>query len=348
LAYFGFGETRPTLISSAKNRGRRRRRWATGDMGRNRILVIKLGALGDFVQAFAAFAQIRQAHVDAEITLLTTPPFAAFAAASGLFDLIETDGRPKGLWALARLVARLRGRRYRRVYDLQTSGRSKRYFYAFLPRPPEWSGISPGASHRQIRRDRDLMHNLDRMADQLHAAGIGPVYAAGEAPPPRFDWAIGQEDVAAGFGLSAPFALLAPAASPVKPQKRWPIEQYSALAAELAGRGFQIGVVGGPEDRPLFDQIAQVASGAVDLTGRTSLVQLAALGGQAALAVGNDTGPTHLLAYAGAPGLMLMSSVSRPEHCGPRASMGALQVDDLRALDCEAVIRRLEQIGALA
>ena len=50
--------------------------------GLNRILVIKLAALGDMVQAFAPMARIRQAHPEAEITLLTTPPYAALAAAS--------------------------------------------------------------------------------------------------------------------------------------------------------------------------------------------------------------------------------------------------------------------------
>ena len=47
-----------------------------------RILIIKLGALGDFIQALGPFAAIRRHHADAHITLLTTDPFAAFAAAS--------------------------------------------------------------------------------------------------------------------------------------------------------------------------------------------------------------------------------------------------------------------------
>ena len=144
-----------------------------------RVLVIKLGALGDFVQAFAAFRTIREAHADDQITLLTTPPYAELAEASGLFDRIDSDGRPKGLGRTLKLFARLRSSRYDRVYDLQTSSRSRWFFYAFLPRPPQWSGISRGASHRQTRRDRDALHNLDRIADQLHVAGIGPAYGPG-------------------------------------------------------------------------------------------------------------------------------------------------------------------------
>ena len=59
-----------------------------------RILVIKLSALGDFVLALAAMKKIRQAHPKAHITLLTTPPFEALAKASPYFNAVWTDGRP--------------------------------------------------------------------------------------------------------------------------------------------------------------------------------------------------------------------------------------------------------------
>jgi ADP-heptose:LPS heptosyltransferase len=225
-----------------------------------RVLVMKFGALGDMVQAFAAFARIRAAHPDAEITLLTTPPYAEFAAGSGLFDRIETDGRPKGLRAQMALFRRLRRARYDRVYDLQTSSRSKMYIYAFLPRPPEWSGISPGASHRQTRPDRDAMHNLDRQADQLFVAGIGPRFGPGEAPAPDMSWAAkiarrGQATTAERFGLSPPFALLAPGASPVKPEKFWPGAAYGRLAAKLIARGLKVAVVGAPAEHEIASAI---------------------------------------------------------------------------------------------
>ena len=307
-----------------------------------RILVLKFGALGDFVQSIGGFQQIRAAHPKAEITLLTTPPYETLARATGLFDRIETDGRPKGLAAEIPLARRLRRRRYARVYDLQVTSRSTRLFYAFLPFPPAWSGISFGASLRQTRPDRKRLHNLDKLADQLHVAGIAPAYPLGQGPAPSMDWAAqteqGRSTTPGQFDLSSPYALLVPGASPVKPEKLWPIDRYARLARELARRGIQTGVVGGPAERPLFARIAEEAKDAVDLTGRTSLVQLAVLGSRAALCVGNDTGPTHLIAYAGAPGAMLMSRVTDPAHCGPRARMVSLKVDDLAELSVEQVL----------
>ena len=320
--------------------------------GRVRILVIKLAALGDVVQAFWAFERIRQAHADAEITLLTTPPYWELAQASGLFDRIETDGRPHSARAALALFVRLRRSGYRRVYDLQTSGRSKAMIWAFAPNPPEWSGISAGASHRQTRPDRDALHNLDRIADQLHVAGIAPAFPPGQAPPPDLSWAVqasrqGSASVAERFDLAAPFALLAPGASPSRPQKKWPQARYADLAIELARRGLMTALIGGPDEADLAHEIVKQAPGSVDLTGRTRMVDLAGLGAEARLCVGNDTGPTHMIAYAGAPGLMLMSPVTREGHCEPRARMQSLMHADLGDLPASVVLSNLEGQGLL-
>ena len=59
-----------------------------------KILVIKLGALGDFIQALGPMAAIRKHHPDAHITILTTKPFENFAKDCGYFDEIWLDERP--------------------------------------------------------------------------------------------------------------------------------------------------------------------------------------------------------------------------------------------------------------
>jgi ADP-heptose:LPS heptosyltransferase len=322
-----------------------------------RILAIKFGALGDFAQVFASMSAIRRAHVEAEITLLTTPPYAALAAASGLFDRIETDGRPKGWIAWLKMAARLRRSRYDRVYDLHTSKGSTRLWWAMLPRPPEWSGIARFGSHPQTRPDRNALHNLDRMADQLHVAGIGPVYAAGEAPPSDLSFAVnaaltkaraeGFGSVSARFGLSPPFALLVPGASPSRPEKLWPTRRYAELAAALIARGVQAAVLGGPDQSAMAAEIRQGAPTAVDLTGaRTDQLDFAGLGAEALLCVGNDTGPTHMATYAGAPGVMLLSTrVSNPAHVGPR-TMTLLSAPDLASISTDRVLEALAPLLA--
>ena len=60
-----------------------------------KILVIKLGALGDFIQAAGPFKSIRIHHKSEDITLLTTTKFVDLANASPWFDKIKIDTRPK-------------------------------------------------------------------------------------------------------------------------------------------------------------------------------------------------------------------------------------------------------------
>jgi ADP-heptose:LPS heptosyltransferase len=310
-----------------------------------RVLVIKLGALGDFVQALRAMAEIRRAHPKAKITLLTTPPYAELAQASGYFDRIDAGGRTQGLGALLDLVGRLRAGRYQRVYDLQTSSRSARYLWAFAPSFPEWSGISPGASHRHRNPRRDLMQNLDRLWDQLAEAGVVQPLPEGQAPGPDLSWAIAASDreqpsLEQRLGIERPFALLAPGASPGRPRKRWPVQGFAELATALAEMGVTPVVIGGPSEAEPGRAIAAAAPSTVIAAGRTTLVDLAALGSRAALVVGNDTGPTYLAAFAGAPSLILFSADSDPALCAPRGErIRVLQSEDLADLGSTETIK---------
>ena len=118
--------------------------------GQSRILVIKLGALGDVVQALGPMAAIRAHHRQAHIVLLTSQPFADFLRASPYVDEVWVDPRPHklNLPGLLALRARLRGGAFERVYDLQTSDRSGLYFRLMGPGRPAWSGIASGCRCR--------------------------------------------------------------------------------------------------------------------------------------------------------------------------------------------------------
>jgi len=109
-----------------------------------RVLVIKLGGVGEMVLAFPAFERIRHAHPKAKITLLTTEPFASLTAQSPFFNKVEADGAAKGPAAWAALIMRLRAARYDRVYDLQNDATTNLIFQGLRPLPPPWSGTALG------------------------------------------------------------------------------------------------------------------------------------------------------------------------------------------------------------
>jgi ADP-heptose:LPS heptosyltransferase len=295
------------------------------------ILVIRLGALGDFVLSFPAFAAIRAHHPAAEITLLTTAPFAALAEAAPWFDRVLIDRKPAwwNLPALRRLSRGLRG--FAMVYDLQTSGRSSRYF-RLAGRPP-WSGIARGCAYPHANPARETMHTLERQRDQLEMAGIAAF------PAPDLAW------LGTAAALPQPYALLVPGAAAHRPQKRWPVARYAELAGILAARGITPVVIGAAAERPLAAAIQAACPTARDRTGQTSIPDIPALAARATVAIGNDTGPMHLAAAAGCPCVVLFSGASDPALTAPRGPGGSwprlLRVENLSDLSVAGVVEAL-------
>jgi ADP-heptose:LPS heptosyltransferase len=288
----------------------------------SRILVIKLGAFGDFVLAFGPFAAIRAQHPGAEITLLTTSPFAEFALAAPWFDRVDVDTRPRpwDLPGLLRLRRMMRG--FDRVYDLQTSSRSGWYFW--LAGGPAWSGIARKCSHPHANPARNAMHTVERQRDQLAMAEIS------QFPVPDLRWLrSGATEPSSSRGGGA---ILIPGAAPHRPGKRWPAEHFGDLAVLLTERGQIPTIVGSAADSAHAATIRTVCPQAIDLTGRTSLLQLAQTMATASLAVGNDTGPTHLAAALGVPTIALFSADSDPALTRPRGDVTVLAVPDLADL----------------
>jgi ADP-heptose:LPS heptosyltransferase len=301
-----------------------------------RILVIKLGALGDFVHAMHAFATLRAHHAGQHLTLLTTAPFAQLSRDAPWFDEVLIDERAPwwNLPALRRTIRQIRGFDF--VYDLQTSGRSTRYF-DLAGRPP-WSGIAPGCSHPHANPDRDYLHTLERQREQLQFAGITRFVA------PDRQWLIRQGN---RHNLAEPYALLMPGGAGVGSAKRWPAERYAEVARFLAGQGLTPAVIGGTAEAALAHVILGACPGAVNLTGRTSIADIAALGARAALVLGNDTGPVHLAAAVGAPTVALFSSAGIPNQAAPRGPNGewvpVLHTPKLTELTVDSVIAALMQ-----
>jgi len=251
---------------------------------------------------------IRAHHRGDRITLLTTAPYVRLAQASGYFDEVWIDERPPLMRPLAwlSLARKLRRARFDRVYDLQRAQRTGWYFH--LAGRPEWFGKVAGCSHRYLPPPDKIMHATEREAAQLALAGIGPI-----APP---DLSFIDSDVAR-FALPPDYALLVPGCAPHRPGKRWPATSYSELAQELSARGLTPVLIGGPAERAEMEAIARACPGARNLCAETELFDLAPLARGARVAIGNDTGPTHLIAAAGCPTVALFSHDSHPVASRP-------------------------------
>lgn len=280
-----------------------------------RILIIRLGALGDMILSTGCIKSIRAHHPDAHITLMTTPPYAKLMQACPYVDAIEIDTRPSfakpykiKAW---RQTLRILRQHYSHVYDLQTSKRSG-WYLRFLPSPkPMRSGIIEGCSHRHNTPERSTSHTLDRQCQQLQIAGIMDV------SPPDISWM--QADVSR-FQLPQRYALIAAGGSAHRPEKRWTVEGFTRLAKALSADGVLPVFLGTAAEADVLDAITKNLVGIPhkNLCNETSFYDIAQLGRDCVVAVGNDTGPMHLIAATGSKSLVLFSYASDPTLCAPR------------------------------
>lgn len=302
---------------------------------REKILVIKLGALGDIILAMEAFHAIRTSHPGAHITLLTREPFVKLTSHMPWFDGVVADANPK-LWQIGVIVGfrrQLRAAGYTRVYDLQGNDRSGFYFKLMKPDPPEWCGTAKGCSHRRHDHRKDPVPATERLLRFLESVDVP------RAGPPELGWLGGPVD---GLPLPDRYVILIPGCAPQHPHKRWPAPHFAALARMLAEKGIGTVAVGTGVDAEVIAGIQKHAPSVVSLAGKTDIGQLAEVARRAAGAVGNDTGPIHIAAIVGVPTLSLMSGKSDPLRMIPRGpDVGFLQKEDLADLSPEEVMKSL-------
>ena len=306
---------------------------------REHILVIRLGALGDMILCFQAFQSIRAAHPDAEIALLTAPSFAGFAEQMPWFDRVITDERAVALdlgkWL--DLTKRVRAFAPTRVYDLQGKLRQTILFTLLGgPKAREWSGGAPLCSHPRMWPPEPAMHFTDFIADQLRRADV--------LPQTNLDlsWLDASLD---GLTLPEQFIVLIPSCAPGREYKRWPVRYYAELAQRLHRSGIECVAVGTRADHGLAVTMRGLAPHLIDLTGKTTLLQLAAVMRKSLAVIGNDTGPTHLAAVLGVPTLGLLSERVNPVWSAPQGSQAQwLQGSPMSMLSVDKVSLALAEM----
>ncbi len=278
-----------------------------------RILVIRYGALGDMIYCFQSFAEIRAAHPRAEITVLTAPAFVEFAKRMPWFDHVMPDPHPTLRQPLVwwKLAKQIREQNFTRVYELHGKLRQS-ILYGLIGGPiwaPEWSGAAPLCSHPRLWPPQPNTHFEDFLAAQLRLADVPAQQRADLA------WLDGPVD---GLDLPPRYAVIVPGCTAGQNYKRWPAENYAAVVRYLKDQDIPVIAVGTKADTDAISVIKTLAPDLIDLSGRTSLFQLAGVLRRAALIIGNDTGPMHMGAALGAPTLALLSGSTNPVWSAPR------------------------------
>ncbi|MAR79478.1 MAG: ADP-heptose--LPS heptosyltransferase [Rhodospirillaceae bacterium] len=302
------------------------------------ILVIKLGALGDFILCTGPFKAIREHHKNSKITLLTTSSFASIAKETGWFDKIHIDNKPKAFNFIEWLKIRkfFNQKKWSRIYDFQHNDRTSIYF-RFLNNPkPEWSGIEKNCSHRHTNPMRDKLHTIERQIEQLNIAGITDV--------PKIDISWLKEDINL-FNLPKKYALIVPGGSSHRKNKRWPEREYIKLSEYLLEKDIIPVLIGTKNEQDVTNEISSASEKIVNLNDKTSIGQIASMGRNAIISIGNDTGPMHIIAATGCPTLVIFSRESRPSETAPRGEQTQIiQSNNIEKLFFENILGNIEKL----
>ncbi len=329
-----------------------------------KILLIKLSSLGDIVHALPVLNKLRRRYPGATIDWLVAESFAELLTPDPAIS--HVIGFDKAAWSspwrlapyrhAAALIGKLRAERYDLAIDLQGQFRSAVLAFGSgapvrigfdKPRPDRWRALSrpipaeaqkhawQGAREASWLAYTDFipLESLDRHPVERYL-GIAPMLALDDAPadfscpvPPEAHSRIDALFDYYQIGKS-PLVVLAPGTN--WETKEWQSEGFAEVARNCLEKKRAVVLIGSENERALCEKVASLAPGAVDLTGETTLPELAALIQRAAACVTNDSGPMHLAVALGRP-VLAMFGPTDPVWAGPYRREGAVI---RRALPC--------------
>jgi lipopolysaccharide heptosyltransferase I len=280
-----------------------------------RILVVRLGALGDIVHTVPAVAALAEAIPGARIDWLVERRHREVLDVFSLpLRAVEID--PAGPWhETLRAVRALRAEAYDAALDFQGLLKS-----AVLARASGAARVI-GFGRRALREPvaaalytETVVPPREGHVIRKNLALLGALeLSCREIRLPLSDRTAPDADPAL-----PPPVVLNPGAG--WPNKRWPPDRFGELAARLqTEHGLGSVVSWGPGERDLAQAVVDASAGAARLATETSIVSLVRLLRGARLMVSGDTGPIHLAAAAGCPIVGVYGPTS-PERNGPWAA----------------------------
>lgn len=285
------------------------------------VLVVGPSWVGDMVMAQSLFMQLKRDREDIDIDVLaptwSLPVIARMPEVRRGIALDVAHGELA--WTRRRALAHeLREIGYAQAIILPRSLKAALVpFFARIPRRTGYRG-----EHRYWLIN-DMRRFDPALLDQTVKRFVGLGLDAGMAPDTRIleprlrteprNW----RRLAARFGIDDGRRIVAimPGAE-YGPAKRWPAERFARLAKSLTDAGLKIVILGSEKERDIAAEIVRGTQDAVDLCGRTELVDVIDVLAAASVAVSNDSGLLHIAAAVGTHVIAIYGS-STPDFTPP-------------------------------
>jgi lipopolysaccharide heptosyltransferase I len=267
-----------------------------------RIMVVRLGAMGDIIHALPAVASLKHSFPGSHLTWLVEAQWAPLLERNPYVDRIAIlERRNPGAWM--RNWRKLRTERFDFAVDFQ--GLVKSALAASMSRPERIFGFHqsqvrerPAALFYSNRTMARATHVVDRNLEL--AADAGAISILRTFPLP--------DGAPEGELPDTPFVLASPLAG--WRAKQWPLAFYSRLATRLERELELTLVLNGP---PEAGEFASVASA---VPHHSSVAGLIYATRRAAAVLGVDSGPMHMAAALGKPGVAIFGPTD-PARNGP-------------------------------
>lgn len=288
----------------------------TSNNFRSGICLVRLSAIGDVAHTVAVVRALQDAFPAAPLTWVTGRVEAAVAGLVPGVEVVPVDKR-RPVAELARLRRGWAGRRFDALLHMQVSFRAS--LLTLAVRAPVRVGFDRARAKELHgwfvnRRIGAAPGPGEHVLDGLRRF---PAALGATVGPPRWDLEIPAADRAWAEQLL-------PAGSPVvafnvcasNPVRDWPVARQAAVATHARRRGWRVVLCGGGSERERRAAAAMAAggdTGVVDLVGRTTLPQLAALLARSTVLLSPDSGPVHLATAVGTRvvGLYAVSNLAR-------------------------------------
>jgi len=342
----------------------------------SRILLIKPSALGDVVHTIPVLVKLRARYPGARIDWLITPENAEIVrchpALSNVVlfarrDFSKPGRRWRALLAFFGLLKQIRRTKYDLVIDMHGQVRSA--FFALVSGARVRIGFDrPIKRELTISAEHDLKnvpnhgwrgaregswiaytHRISIPTLDVHAIDrylwVGSLLGFDDEPPdlaihlsPETIHTVERLLEEHGVPAGKPLVVLVPGT--IWETKHWTIEGFAGVAREFLRQGFAVALAGTKRDETRCRQIAAAAAGTINLCGKTTPADLAALIRRAEVAVTNDSGSMHVAASLGKP-MVSVFGPTNPVHIGPYQRPESVVRVDLPCSPCN--YRRLSQ-----
>ena len=302
-----------------------------------KILFITLSNIGDCILTLPVLDCLRQKYPDAQVTcLVPARPSNIFVNNPAVSEVIVFDKYAR-LTDKIKLFFFLSKEKFDLVVDLRNS-----FFGAFLPTKSGRRIFSPlrriPSGIRHMRQKHLFWAKMPLNSGENKYQSLNITAKDGDY----------INDILSQRGLTASAKLIVIAPGSRCSVKCWGKENFNQLCAQILKEGNQIILAGDVFDQPLGDYLAQANSGAkiINLCGKTTLSQLAALLKRACLLITNDSAVMHLASYLNVPVVAIFGPTDERKY-GPWSEKSAVVKKDIFCRPCEKAQCRFATVKCL-